>query len=94
MFKKHSKKVICMVRGVIVKINAQRGASSREVTGMVKREDTGELLPFKSSMSRVPGLGEGDWINGRVRTTERVMTNLEFAQGQMRSGLTGRPKRQ
>ena len=83
-----------MVRGVIVKINAQRGASSREVTGMVKREDTGELLPFKSSMSSVPGLGEGDWINGRIRANERVMTSLEFAQRGMRSGLKGRPRRQ
>lgn len=82
-----------MVRGVIIKINAAKAASN-EITGTVKREDTGEVVPFKSSASRVPGIGTGDWVAGRVRSGEHYMSGLSFAQSGMRSGVAGRPRRQ
>ena len=83
-----------MVRGVVVKINEQRGASTRALTGTVKREDTGDIIPFKTALSRVPNIGEGDWVSGTVRANTRMMTELTFAQGRIRSGISGRPKRQ
>jgi len=82
-----------MVRGVIVKINEKKGASN-EITGTVKREDTGEVVSFKSSIARIPSIGEGDWVSGRVRSGEHYMSSISFAQKGMRSGVAGRPKRQ
>lgn len=82
-----------MVRGVIVKINKQKGTSN-ELTGTVKREDTGEVVSFKSSIAHIPGIGEGDWVSGRVRSGQHYMSGLSFAQSGMRSGVAGRPRRQ
>lgn len=83
-----------MVRGVIVKINEQRGATGGQLSGTVKREDTGAVIPFKTSLSGMSNIGEGDWVSGTVGVGKRMMTNVKFAQRGMRSGVAGRTRKQ
>ncbi len=83
-----------MVKGIIVKVEKGMGATTRQIHGVVKREDTGEEIAFKTSSSSVPGIAVGDWVTGTVPSGTKMMKRIKFAGKRIRSGVKQRYKKQ
>jgi hypothetical protein len=83
-----------MVQGIVTKLEKGMGATTRQIHGKVKREDTGEEIPFKASAHNVPGIAVGDWVSGTVAVNSKMMQRIKFAGERVRSGVKGRYKKQ